>query len=150
MNPIVASLAMKTAFAAALVMVAHETSTPVRSTCEPLPCGTTLRAWDPEHRLNQYSIIHVVSVQPKTSRSPPVLCGEPMGPPGTHTIVTYRDWRGGCLSAGQEEHTLYGNVCFGDMQWWPQCCGTLILQAEGSSDCMRFDFLDNCDCPRPE
>jgi hypothetical protein len=149
MNPVVASLAWKTALAAALVMSAHETSTPVRS-CEPLPCGTSLRAWDPEHRLNQYSIIHVVSVRPHSASTPTVPCGEPMGPRHTLKVVTYRDWRGSCQSAGPEEHLLYGNVCFSDVRSWPQCCATLIVEAEGSGDCLRLDFLNNCVCPDPE
>jgi hypothetical protein len=150
MKRTVVSFVLPIPLLALLLLSAPGTAALAASNCEPLPCGTTLRVWDPENRLHQYSIIHVTNVWPKTASYPDVPCGEPMGPPETHKIVTYRDWEGGCPNAGSEVHTLYGNVCFGDMRWWPSCCATLIVQAEGSGDCMRLDFLDNCECPHPK
>lgn len=146
-----ASIAVRSPFLVALVLLLAPASPSLAaSTCEPIPCGTSLRAWDPDNRLNQFSIIHVVAVERKTSRFPEVLCGGPMGPPETHTVVTYRDWRGGCLSAGSKLLTLYGNGCFADVNPWPTCCSTLVVQAAGSDGCLRFDFLDNCECGNPK
>jgi hypothetical protein len=101
-----------------------------------------LEAYDPEGRLDLHDIIHVTLIGISPDRTP--TCNYMPTPVKT---VTYKDWGGNCESAGSVTHTLTGNACFDGMAWWPACNATLIVVEEGSGDCLKFDFLNNCCCP---